>query len=90
MSSRPPTAMAPAPLGMMSNASKSQSLLSPLRSAEEFYLGTTLQDILAAQKRIRWADHVLIIYPVWHGHFPGLVHAFLEQTFRSGFAVDGG
>jgi putative NADPH-quinone reductase len=61
-----------------------------LRSAEEFYLGTTPEDILAAQEAIRWADHLMIIYPLWHGHFPALFHAFLEQTFRPGFAVEGG
>jgi putative NADPH-quinone reductase len=61
-----------------------------LRSAEEFYLGTTPQDILVAQEAVRWADHLLIIYPLWHGHFPALFHAFLEQTFRPGFAVAGG
>jgi putative NADPH-quinone reductase len=61
-----------------------------LRSAEDFYLGTTPQDIAVAQNAIRWADHLLIVYPLWHGHFPALFHAFLEQTFRPGFAVQGG
>jgi putative NADPH-quinone reductase len=61
-----------------------------LRSAEDFYLGTTPEGILAAQDAIRWANHLLIIYPLWHGHFPALFHAFLEQTFRPGFAVQGG
>jgi putative NADPH-quinone reductase len=61
-----------------------------LRSAEDFFLGTTPQDITAAQDAICWADHLLIVYPLWHGHFPALFHAFLEQTFRPGFAVLGG
>ncbi len=61
-----------------------------LHSAEEFYLGTTPEGVRIAQDAIRWANHLLIAYPLWHGHFPALFHAFLEQTFRPGFAVQGG
>jgi putative NADPH-quinone reductase len=58
-----------------------------LRSSEDFYQGTTPEGILPAQDAIRWADHLVICYPLWHGHFPAYFHAFLEQTFRPGFAV---
>jgi putative NADPH-quinone reductase len=58
-----------------------------LRSSEDFYQGPCPQDIGSAQDAIRWADHLVFIYPLWHGHFPALFHAFLEQTFRPGFAV---
>jgi putative NADPH-quinone reductase len=61
----------------------------PLRSAEDFYQGATPEGILTAQDAIRWANHLLIFYPLWHGHFPALFHAFLEQTFRPGFGVEG-
>jgi putative NADPH-quinone reductase len=61
-----------------------------LRSAEDFYVGTSPEDIATAQDAIRWADHLLIVYPLWHGHFPALFHAFLEQVFRPGFAVQSG
>jgi len=59
-----------------------------LRSSEEFYQGPTPEGILPAQAAIRWADHLVLFYPLWHGHFPALFHAFLEQTFRPGFAVE--
>ncbi len=58
-----------------------------LRSSEDFYQGATPEDILPAQEAIRWADHIFILYPLWHGHFPAFLHAFLEQTFRPGFSV---
>ena len=58
-----------------------------LRSSEDFYHGATPDGLLPAQDAIRWADHLLIVYPLWHGHFPALFHAFLEQIFRPGFAV---
>ena len=59
-----------------------------MRSAEDFYQGATPEDILHAQEAIRWADHLLIVYPLWQGHFPALFHAFFEQTFWPGFAVE--
>jgi putative NADPH-quinone reductase len=59
-----------------------------LRSSEEFYQGPTPEGILPAQAAIRWADHLVLFYPLWHGHFPALLQAFLEQTFRPGFAVE--
>ncbi len=45
---------------------------------------------MAAQEAIRWADHLLIVHPLWHGHFPAVFHALLEQVFRPGFAVESG
>ena len=59
-----------------------------LRSAEDFYHGAAPESVRAAQDAIRWADHLLITYPLWQGHFPAVFHAFLEQTFRPGFAVE--
>jgi putative NADPH-quinone reductase len=59
-----------------------------LRSAADFYDGKAPADILRAQETLRWADHLLIVYPLWLGHSPALLHAFLEQTFRPGFAVE--
>ena len=58
-----------------------------LRSPEDFYQGVAPPDVAAAQDAIRWADHLLIIYPLWYGHCPAVLHAFLEQAFRPGFAV---
>lgn len=59
----------------------------PLRSADDFYHGAAPESVRAAQYAILWADHLLIVYPLWFGHFPASFHAFLEQTFRPGFAL---
>ncbi len=59
-----------------------------LRSAREFYQGPIPEPILKAQNDIRWAAHLLFVFPIWHGHVPALVHAFLEQTFRPGFSIE--
>ncbi len=44
-------------------------------------------DIARAQKAVRAADHVVVIYPLWMGTMPALVKAFFEQLARGGFAI---
>lgn len=64
-----------------------------LRSHEEYYQGEPLPAIRQCQEDIRWADHLVIIYPLWMGSMPALLKGFIEQVFRPGFAmtpVDGG
>jgi putative NADPH-quinone reductase len=57
-----------------------------LRSKEEFEHGSPTESIAIAQEALRWADHLVIIYPLWLGSMPALLKGFLEQTFRPGFA----
>src|SRR5690606_3283821 len=38
--------------------------------------------IRAVQEQVRWADHLVILYPLWLGDVPALLKAFLEQTLR--------
>lgn len=60
----------------------------PLMSSEhEFKEGEPSTDISIAQQDIRWADHVVIIYPLWLGGMPAMLKGFLEQVFRPGFAT---
>ena len=35
-----------------------------------------------------WAQHLMIIYPLWLGTMPALLKAFFEQVFRPGVALD--
>jgi putative NADPH-quinone reductase len=57
----------------------------PLRSAKEF-AEPPPATIAAQQEHIRWADHVVILYPLWLGSMPALLKAYLEQVMRPGFA----
>ncbi len=59
-----------------------------LRTAQDFETGTPVPDIKAAQDAIRWAEHLVIVYPLWLGSLPALLKGFLEQTFRPGFAME--
>ena len=64
-----------------------------LRTSEDFYSTEPLPVINQCQKDIRWANHLVIFYPLWMGSMPALLKAFFEQVFRPGFAlepVDGG
>lgn len=58
-----------------------------LRTKEEWETGTPPDSIRKSQEMIRWADHLVIVYPLWMGFMPALLKAFLEQTFRPGFAL---
>ncbi|GAB2779857.1 NAD(P)H-dependent oxidoreductase [Rhabdobacter roseus] len=43
-------------------------------------------DLLRAQESIRWAEHLVWVYPVWWGGLPALLKGFLDRTFLPGFA----
>ncbi len=58
-----------------------------LRTQHEFEHGTISESIQQAQDIIQWADHLVIIYPLWLGSMPAYLKAFLEQVFRPGFAA---
>jgi putative NADPH-quinone reductase len=58
-----------------------------MRRSADFYSGAVPPVIAAAQSDIAWAEHVVIVYPLWLGSQPALLRAFLEQTFRYGFAL---
>ena len=60
-----------------------------LRTEEDFQSGTAPEAIRAAQEAIGWAEHLLLVYPLWLGSMPALLKAFLEQVFRPGFATAG-
>src|SRR5436190_9119332 len=59
-----------------------------LRTAQDFESGTPVADIRGAQEAIRWAEHLVIVTPLWLGTLPALPKGFLEQTFRPGFAME--
>ena len=57
-----------------------------LRSPKEWAESEACPVISAAQDDISWAQHVVLLYPLWLGDVPALVKAFLEQVARPGFA----
>ena len=43
-------------------------------------------DLLDAQEKIKWAEHLVWIYPVWWGSFPAILKGFIDRVFLPGFA----
>lgn len=44
------------------------------------------KDLLESQKLIKWADHLVFIYPIWWGTMPALLKGFIDRVFIPGFA----
>ena len=44
------------------------------------------ENIMQAQEMIRWADHLVWIYPTWWATMPAMLKAFFEQVFLPDFA----
>jgi putative NADPH-quinone reductase len=58
-----------------------------IATAGEFEEGAPPLAILEAQAAIRWADHLVFVFPLWLGGAPARLKAFVEQAFRYGFAL---
>jgi len=56
-----------------------------LRSKQDWDAGQVPPAIAGAQETIRWAQHLVIIYPLWMG----LLLALLKAFFKPKFLVDG-
>jgi putative NADPH-quinone reductase len=59
-----------------------------LRTQEEFETGTLPSVLTQPREDMRWAEHWVFIFPLWHGTMPALLKGFLEQMFRPGFAME--
>ena len=57
-----------------------------LRRAQDFNSNQVPQVVRTFQKTLAWADHWVILYPLWLGSMPALLKGFFEQTLRPGFA----
>ena len=59
-----------------------------LRSAEDWEHGTLPASLAEAQAAVEWAEHLVVLFPLWLGDMPALLKAFLEQVLRPGFAFE--
>src|SRR5512134_2625440 len=50
-----------------------------LRTQSEFESGEIPPALTQARDDMRWAEHWLILFPLWHGTMPALFKGFLEH-----------
>lgn len=43
-------------------------------------------DLLNAQQKILWAEHIVFIHPLWWGSYPAIMKGFLDRVLLPGFA----
>lgn len=43
-------------------------------------------DLLDAQRQVHWAQHIVLVYPIWWGGLPALLQGFFDRVFQPGFA----
>lgn len=61
-----------------------------LRTEADFETEKPPPVILKVQQDIHWAEHIVIVYPLWLGTMPALLKGFLEQAIRPDFAFERG
>ena len=57
-----------------------------LRTREEFETGQLPESLTDAQRAIVSAEHLLMIFPLWHGTMPALLKAFIAPGSPSSIA----
>lgn len=59
-----------------------------LRTQAEWTDGALPAVLLPSQASIAWAQHLVLVFPLWMGDMPALLKAYFEQVARPGFAFD--
>lgn len=58
-----------------------------LRNAREWESEAAPAPIREAQGTLAWAEHWVVVFPLWGGDMPARLKAFFEQVMRPGFAI---
>jgi putative NADPH-quinone reductase len=59
-----------------------------LRTQAEFEKSKMPTSLAQPGEDMRWAEHWVIFFPLWHGTMPALLKGFFEHIFRPGFALE--
>lgn len=58
----------------------------PILHIERNVIQALEPDLLEVQTNITWAQHLVIVYPIWWGGMPALLKGLIDRTFLPGFA----
>lgn len=58
-----------------------------VRSKHDFESGKAEGDAARVQSAIGWADHIVIVHPLWMGNVPAMLKGLFEQVFRHDFVL---
>lgn len=61
-----------------------------LRTSADFLSRAAPREVRRCQETLAWADHWVILFPLWLGSMPAALKAFFEQVMRPGFAFVAG
>lgn len=62
-----------------------QPVLGPADFAE-YAQGKVNADVQAEQDKVRWAEELIVIYPVWWAGAPAILKGWIDRVFTHGFA----
>jgi putative NADPH-quinone reductase len=57
-----------------------------LRTQADWEHGAVPAALAPAQQDLLWAQHLVLLFPLWMGDMPALLKAFIEQVARPGLA----
>ncbi|MGZ9584698.1 NAD(P)H-dependent oxidoreductase [Paenibacillus marinisediminis] len=64
-------------------------MFNPVLTVEDFAAsksGNVPEDVRVEQEYVKWADCLIIIYPLWWGTLPALLKGYIDRVFAYGFA----
>ncbi|BAV47079.1 dehydrogenase [Mesorhizobium sp. 113-1-2] len=59
-----------------------------LRTQVDFETGALPPALVQPREDMRWSEHWVFLFPLWHGTMPAQFKGFLEHIFRPGFAME--
>jgi putative NADPH-quinone reductase len=59
-----------------------------LRTQVDFETGALPPAMAQPREDMRWSEHWVFPFPLWHGTMPALFKGFLEHIFSPGFAIE--
>ncbi|NPD70248.1 NAD(P)H-dependent oxidoreductase (plasmid) [Lichenicola cladoniae] len=56
------------------------------RSGEAFATGTQSPDVMEEQRKLLWADNVVVQFPIWWYGMPAILKGWVDRVYAYGFA----